>query len=483
MVTMRSSFGMNDDRTFRVVVLPEPVPPDTKRLSRASMQPRRKSNISGVAVPNRIRSSTVYGVAANFRTVMTGPTRDSGAMIALTREPSGRRASTRGLESSMRRPIGVMIRSMIRSTCSSSRNVLSTCGDLARPLDVDLRRAVDHDLGDGRVAEERLERPEADHLVDQLVHEPHALVARHGEVLVAHDPVDDRLACARTSFVGQVDQRGRPRGSTSACSRTRRVRSISSRALLYGARASAYGTGTSAADGSGPPTGAPGSFWAAASCWAFSTRLSSDMCDSTSPRSNPVRPAPVRGAYPPCPAGRLHGGTNASIGRAASRNALPDWTSAAPEETAKRRPDPGRRLHVAVALTHRRRIGADVTVKRQCGSPSRFGTWPLPAARVRDAGVVEPAAVRAADDELLATAGRRVRDAGVVEPAAVRAADDELLAGVLVVRGPGLRCNGATFAKKGCGPPTAPRRRFPASSRRTPSPSALVLSFRSGVGL
>ena len=83
------------------------------------------ANISGVAVPNRTRSSTVNGFAANLRTVMTGPTSDSGSMIALTRDPSGRRASTRGLDSSIRRPIGAMIRSMTRSTCSSFRKTLS----------------------------------------------------------------------------------------------------------------------------------------------------------------------------------------------------------------------------------------------------------------------------------------------------------------------------------------------------------------------
>ena len=90
------------------------------------MQASRNSNISGVAVPKPMRFSTVYGVRANFRTVMTGPISDSGAMIALTREPSGRRASTRGLVSSMRRPSGVMIRSMIRRTCSSFRKNAST---------------------------------------------------------------------------------------------------------------------------------------------------------------------------------------------------------------------------------------------------------------------------------------------------------------------------------------------------------------------
>ncbi len=97
MVTIRSSLGMNDERTLSVVVLPEPVPPETKMFRRASTQALRKSNISGVAVPKRIRSSTVNGEAANFRIVMTGPTSESGGMIALTREPSVRRASTIGL--------------------------------------------------------------------------------------------------------------------------------------------------------------------------------------------------------------------------------------------------------------------------------------------------------------------------------------------------------------------------------------------------
>jgi hypothetical protein len=43
-------------------------------------------------------------------------------MIAFTREPSGRRASTYGEDSSMRRPMRLMILSMIRSRCWSSTN-------------------------------------------------------------------------------------------------------------------------------------------------------------------------------------------------------------------------------------------------------------------------------------------------------------------------------------------------------------------------
>ena len=116
MVTMRSSLGIKEESTFSVVVLPEPVPPETKTFRRASTQALRKSNISGVAVPKRMRSSTVKGLAANLRMVMTGPTSESGGMMALTREPSVRRASTMGLDSSTRRPMGLMMRSMMRIT-------------------------------------------------------------------------------------------------------------------------------------------------------------------------------------------------------------------------------------------------------------------------------------------------------------------------------------------------------------------------------
>ena len=38
--------------------------------------------------------------------------------------------------------------------------------ELAAPLDVDLLGPVDHDVGDALVPEQRLERPEADHVVD-----------------------------------------------------------------------------------------------------------------------------------------------------------------------------------------------------------------------------------------------------------------------------------------------------------------------------
>ena len=59
MVMMRSSSGMNEDSTFSVVVLPAPVPPDTRMLSRPLTQARRKSATGWVSVPKPTRSSSV----------------------------------------------------------------------------------------------------------------------------------------------------------------------------------------------------------------------------------------------------------------------------------------------------------------------------------------------------------------------------------------------------------------------------------------
>ena len=51
--------------------------------------------------------------------------------------------------------------------------------ELAGPLDVDLLERVDQDVVDGRVAQQRLERPEAEHLVDDVAKDRLAL--RHAE--------------------------------------------------------------------------------------------------------------------------------------------------------------------------------------------------------------------------------------------------------------------------------------------------------------
>ena len=64
----------------------------------------------------------VSGARRNLRIVSAGPFRASGGMIALTRDPSRRRASTIGELSSIRRPSGATMRSMTPSTARSLLN-------------------------------------------------------------------------------------------------------------------------------------------------------------------------------------------------------------------------------------------------------------------------------------------------------------------------------------------------------------------------
>ena len=110
---------MKFDSTLSRVVLPEPVPPDTTMFRRLTTQARRNSAIWSVIEPKRIRSETSSFFFENLRMVTVGPSIEQGGMIAFTREPSGRRASTIGHLRSMRRPSGRMMRSITFSTWSS----------------------------------------------------------------------------------------------------------------------------------------------------------------------------------------------------------------------------------------------------------------------------------------------------------------------------------------------------------------------------
>ena len=91
------------------------------------MQRRRKSTDSSLSEPMLTMSWSPRRFFANFRIVRSGPESESGAMIALTRDPSGRRASTIGDDSSIRRPIWATMRLMMRRRCESSlkRTVVS----------------------------------------------------------------------------------------------------------------------------------------------------------------------------------------------------------------------------------------------------------------------------------------------------------------------------------------------------------------------
>ena len=120
MVTMRSESPMKLDTTLSRVVFPEPVPPEMSTLSLEPITAWSRSTISGVREPSSIRSSAFSGSAGKRRIESMGPSRARGGMMALTRDPSDRRASTMGLSSSTRRPTLETIFSMMRIRWLSS---------------------------------------------------------------------------------------------------------------------------------------------------------------------------------------------------------------------------------------------------------------------------------------------------------------------------------------------------------------------------
>ena len=164
--------------------------------------------MSAVAVPKRMRSSTVNGEAENFRIVMTGP--DQGQ-----RRDDGVDAGAVGQAGiDHRRRLVDAATDRGDDPVDDAHDVVVVLEDdvgqleLARALDVDLARAVDHDLGDGLVAQERLERAEADDLVGDLLEHPDALGAGQGEAFLVDDLAEDLLDLAPDlDLVGQVELR------------------------------------------------------------------------------------------------------------------------------------------------------------------------------------------------------------------------------------------------------------------------------------
>ena len=122
-VTIRWLAGMALDKMLSSVVLPLPVPPEIRMLSLERTMAVSKSIMPGVRDLFSSKSETFSGTAGKRRTESTGPSMAKGGMTALTREPSGSRASTMGLPSSIWRPILETILSMIFIRCGASVNL------------------------------------------------------------------------------------------------------------------------------------------------------------------------------------------------------------------------------------------------------------------------------------------------------------------------------------------------------------------------
>ena len=136
------------------MVFPAPVPPLTRMFSRSAtaVSSIRTSGSGAIAA-----SGT--GSTRKRRTVRHGPSTASGGMIALTREPSTSRASTRGDDRSTRRPSGATIRAISASMVGVSK-AIDGADQPPGTLDPDVAGSVHHHLGDRRVGQQRLERPQ-----------------------------------------------------------------------------------------------------------------------------------------------------------------------------------------------------------------------------------------------------------------------------------------------------------------------------------
>ena len=83
--------------------------------------------------------------------------------------------------------------------------------ELAVALDVDLVGAVDHDIGDGRIKKELLDRPQTENLIHDLVEQLLLLNAGQREGAVAQQPIDAtraffmKLLCRHATGLGQID--------------------------------------------------------------------------------------------------------------------------------------------------------------------------------------------------------------------------------------------------------------------------------------
>ncbi len=123
--------------------------------------------IAGETLPFAAIVSSVIDFFENFRIEIAAPSIASGGMMMLTRLPSGRRASTSGLEFvDAAADAGHDLAADVDQVLIVAERDIAQF-ELAAAFDVNLLRAVDHDVGDALVREQRLERPEPEHVRDQ----------------------------------------------------------------------------------------------------------------------------------------------------------------------------------------------------------------------------------------------------------------------------------------------------------------------------
>ena len=169
MVTMRSSCGMNEESTLSVVVLPAPVPPETRMFRRPRTQPSSRSAASRERESKLIRSSIGVGVLGELSDRQLGAVererRDDGVDTAAVGQAGvHHRAGLVDAAADLADDL-VDRAAQVRLV----RELGVGLDQLAAALDVDAVEGVDHDFGQVGVAQQRLERAVAEDVVRDLL--------------------------------------------------------------------------------------------------------------------------------------------------------------------------------------------------------------------------------------------------------------------------------------------------------------------------
>jgi hypothetical protein len=125
MVTTRCPAGIWLATAFRVVVLPDPVPPEISRFNPARTAAASSRATSGVRVPSASRSSMEWA-SSRWRRIVRQVNGASGGQITCSRLPSGNLASALGLASSSRRPATATVRAANARSSASDPNPVGT---------------------------------------------------------------------------------------------------------------------------------------------------------------------------------------------------------------------------------------------------------------------------------------------------------------------------------------------------------------------
>jgi hypothetical protein len=172
---------MKLESTLSRVVFPEPVPPEMTTFRRPRMHARRKSRACTLRVPNGIRGELPDGQDA----AVQGYRRDDRVDAGAIGQPG---VYHRGaLVDPAANPADDLVDGSPQMGVAGELRVDGE--DLARTLDEDVVRPVHHDLADLAVTQQRLQRPEAQDLVRDLLGNAVAVRCRQRRVL----GVDHRL--------------------------------------------------------------------------------------------------------------------------------------------------------------------------------------------------------------------------------------------------------------------------------------------------